>query len=91
MGIRVKILAGNKNQNIPTLNENSDGSITATQVIFLPKPSCRHQIVSNDVKAEKAKMAGILNLLSKNCIKTMDPASNIVEIKNRSFFDIIQS
>ena len=60
------MLAGSKNQKIPTLKVNIIGSINEIQVIFLPKPSKKDQTDKAPVNRTKIPIAGNFNDPSKN-------------------------
>lgn len=70
IGILVKTLEGSKNQNKPTLNVNSIGKISETQVIFLPRPSINDQADSKPVKIINKNIAGNRDTPFNNWIKT---------------------
>lgn len=66
IGILVYMLAGIKNQNIPTPSVNNMGRISAERVIFLPKPSKNDQADNKAVIKTRKPIIKNLNCSSKN-------------------------
>lgn len=82
MGSLAKIFDGSKNQKTPTPPVKNAGRIKVRRVEFFPNPSRSDQKKRIEVIIPRAKIAYILNGLSKNCMPTKPKERINEEVKN---------